>query len=73
MKNQPGPEPADEFVSLVSHEIKNALTSVAGFASLARDGVQDHDDRLTLDSLNVVHRESQRAFRLVEDLLDLLR
>lgn len=71
MENQRDPQPADEFVSLVSHEIRNALTSIAGFTSLARDGVQNHDDHLTLDSLNVVHLESQRLLRLVEDLLDL--
>ena len=71
MKVNRQPPATDEFVPLVSHEIKNALTSVAGFSQLAQEAIRDHDDSLALENLDIVRLETARIFRLVEDLLDL--
>ena len=60
----------DEFLSLVTHEIKNALTSIIGFAYHAGNAVQSGDGDLALESLGFVSREAQRVNRLAEDLLD---
>jgi signal transduction histidine kinase len=60
----------DEFLSLVSHEIRNPLTSINGYTEFAADAVKNHDETLALESLQVVRSEAQRVLRLAEDLLD---
>ncbi len=61
----------DELLSLVSHEMKNPLTSITGYTMFAEDAVKNHDDALALESLQVVRCEAQRVLRLAEDLLDI--
>ena len=59
----------DEVIAVVSHELRNPLTSVLAYAELAAnmelppDKVKDFSAR--------IHRESELMLRLVEDLLDL--
>ena len=60
-----------ELLSLVSHEMKNPLTSIAGFTTFAEDAVKNHDEQLALESLQVVRSEAERVLRLAEDLLDI--
>jgi signal transduction histidine kinase len=60
----------EEFLSLVSHEIKNPLTSITGFATFAEDAVKKNDPTLALESLQVVRNEARRILKLAEDLLD---
>jgi two-component system, OmpR family, phosphate regulon sensor histidine kinase PhoR len=62
---------SDEFLSLVTHEIRNPLTSINGFTDFAKDAVKNHDDQSALGCLEVVRAEAQRVLRLAEDLLDL--
>lgn len=60
-----------ELLSLVSHEMKNPLTSIAGYTMFAEDAVKNHDERTALESLQVVRAEAERVLRLAEDLLDI--
>ena len=60
-----------ELLSLVSHEMKNPLTSIAGYTMFAEDAVKNHDEQLALESLQVVRAEAERVLRLAEDLLDI--
>lgn len=60
----------EEFLSLVSHEIKNPLTSITGYANFAEDAVKNNDQTMALESLEVVRTEAQRILKLAEDLLD---
>lgn len=60
----------EEFLSLVSHEIKNPLTSITGYANFAEDAVKNNDRTMALESLEVVRSEAQRILKLAEDLLD---
>lgn len=60
----------DEFVALVSHDLRTPLTSIIGYIELALDD----SDSPPLDSdrqryLEVVSRSSDRLLRLVDDLL----
>ena len=61
----------DQLLSMVTHEIKNPLTSITGYTMFAEDAVKNHDDALALESLEVVRCEAQRVLRLAEDLLDI--
>jgi len=61
----------DDLVSTVSHELRTPLASLRGFTELMlrRDFPRDKQREM----LNVVHDESLRLTRLVNDFLDLQR
>lgn len=60
----------DTFLSQVSHELRTPMTSIRAFAEILRDGTE-----LTPEQLNhfagVIHDESIRLTRLLDDILDL--
>jgi signal transduction histidine kinase len=64
----------DEFVALISHDLRTPLTSIMGYVELSLDDDMD----VALDAerrgyLEVVARSSQRLLRLVDDLLFVAR
>jgi signal transduction histidine kinase len=64
----------DEFVALISHDLRTPLTSIMGYVELALD--DDMDAQLDPERrgyLEVVSRSSQRLLRLVDDLLFVAR
>lgn len=63
----------DEFVSVVTHEIKSPLTSISGYVDLAKESIGGGDGPGAIESLVVVKEESRKILRLVEDLLDASR
>jgi signal transduction histidine kinase len=60
----------DEFVALISHDLRTPLTSIMGYVELALDEELGADTRSFLE---VVARSSQRLLRLVDDLLFVAR
>jgi signal transduction histidine kinase len=60
----------DEFLSLVTHEIKNPLTSIQGYADIGEKALESGDRELVIEALSVVRTETKRILRLTEDLLD---
>jgi signal transduction histidine kinase len=64
----------DEFVSVVSHELRSPLTPIRGFAQVvARDLAAEggHDQHIAY--LETLQRHADRMTRLVDDLLDVSR
>ena len=64
----------DEFVALISHDLRTPLTSIVGYVELVLDEDVDpplDDERRTY--LKVVARSSERLLRLVDDLLFVAR
>lgn len=64
----------DEFVALISHDLRTPLTSIIGYVELALDDEVDpplDDERRGY--LQVVTRSSDRLLRLVDDLLFVAR
>ena len=63
----------DEFVALISHDLRTPLTSIMGYVELALEdvGVPLDEERRTY--LEVVSRSSERLLRLVDDLLFVAR
>lgn len=61
------------FLSTVSHELRTPLTSIIGFTST----LETHWERMSADerreSLQIVHRQSHRLWRLVERILEAAR
>jgi signal transduction histidine kinase len=64
----------DEFVSVVSHELRSPLTPIRGFAQVvARDLANEggHDQHIAY--LETLQKHADRMTRLVDDLLDVSR
>lgn len=70
MKKDEAVSKGEELLSLVSHEIRNPLTSIDGYANFAEDAVKNNDQALALQSLEIVRAEAGRIMRFAEDLLD---
>jgi signal transduction histidine kinase len=63
----------DEFVALISHDLRTPLTSIMGYVELALEDVGDPLDDERRGYLEVVSRSSERLLRLVDDLLFVAR
>jgi Na+/proline symporter/nitrogen-specific signal transduction histidine kinase len=60
----------DEFLSQVSHELRTPMTSVRSFSEILRDTKELDEDRLRNFSA-IIHDESIRLTRLLDEILDL--
>jgi PAS domain S-box-containing protein len=61
----------DEFVSMVSHELRTPLTSISGALGLLMEDAGGHLPDTAMQLLTIVHANSQRLVRLINDILDL--
>ncbi|MGZ4352894.1 MAG: sensor histidine kinase [Gaiellaceae bacterium] len=61
----------DEFVSLVSHDLRTPLTSISGYVELLQENERLDDE--SRGFLDVVDRNANRLLRLVDDLLFVAR
>jgi signal transduction histidine kinase len=62
----------DEFLSSVSHELRTPLTSIRSFSELLL--TFGDDDRENRDEfLTIIHDESKRLTRLINDVLDIAK
>ncbi|MEQ9814966.1 MAG: HAMP domain-containing sensor histidine kinase [Azospirillaceae bacterium] len=62
----------DDFLSSVSHELRTPMTSIRSFAEILTDGPPP-DPEEARRFLEIIHHESQRLTRLLDDILDLSR
>jgi len=64
----------DEFVALISHDLRTPLTSIIGYTELTlEDGEAGPLDEERRGYLQIVSRSSERLLRLVDDLLFVAR
>ncbi len=64
----------DEFVSVVSHELRSPLTPIRGYVQLvARELAREGSHELQVKRLNSIDGHVVRLARLVDDLLDVSR
>ena len=59
-----------EFVANVSHELRTPVSSIKGYAETLLEGAI-HDKENAMDFLKIIHSDSERLARLIDDLLDL--
>lgn len=60
----------DDFLSILSHELLNTITSVIGYSELLRNATLD---QIQSDWLETIHSSGQRLAELVEDLQEVSR
>ena len=63
----------DEFVALISHDLRTPLTSIIGYVELSLEDVEPPLDAERRGYLQIVSRSSERLLRLVDDLLFVAR
>jgi len=61
----------DEFVSIVSHELKTPITSIDGSLKLLLGGVMGELPDKIVNILNLASRNSVRLIELINDILDI--
>ncbi len=59
-----------EFVANVSHELRTPITAIKGFAETLLNGAME-DKEIAMSFLQIIHDESNRLNRLIEDTLAL--
>jgi signal transduction histidine kinase len=66
-----GSRAKDEFLSMLSHELRSPLTSVLGWVHILRKRLRGDADAAR--GLEIIERNSRAQLRLVEDILDVSR
>jgi two-component system CheB/CheR fusion protein len=61
----------DEFLSMVSHELRNPLSAILAWAQLLR--IHEFDKARMNRALEVIERSAKAQTQLIEDLLDISR
>jgi two-component system, chemotaxis family, CheB/CheR fusion protein len=61
----------DDFLSNLSHELRNPLTAVIGWAQFLR--THQSDEATVTRALEVIYRSAKAQSQLIEDMLDLSR
>jgi signal transduction histidine kinase/response regulator RpfG family c-di-GMP phosphodiesterase len=60
-----------QFIAAVSHELRTPLTSISAYAEALRQGPVVAESETRERFLRVIHDESRRLARIVDDILDL--
>ena len=58
----------DEFIALVSHELRSPINAILGWTAALRE--KRHDEQFFDRSTEVIERNARTQLRLVEDLMD---
>ncbi len=61
----------DEFLAMLSHELRNPLNAILGWSRLLKDGTVT--DRQMPRAVGAIHRNAEVQLQLIEDLLDISR
>jgi signal transduction histidine kinase len=61
----------DEFLAMLSHELRNPLNAVLGWVTLLNSGTLDADAQAR--AVEVIERNAKAQAKLIEDLLDVAR
>jgi PAS domain S-box-containing protein len=63
----------NEFLALITHDIRTPLAVIAGFAEQLQNGWNDLTEDEKLESVDVIHRNGRNLYRLVEEGLQVAR
>lgn len=60
----------DEFVALVSHELKNPLTSLMAYSQLLQKRVEKTEDQVSLKAITAINTQNEKLKNLINNLLE---
>jgi signal transduction histidine kinase len=63
----------DRFVSSATHELRTPVTSILGYVEMLQEGYAGELDGKIKQFVEIIHRNTKRLTRLVNDLLDVQR
>lgn len=63
----------DEFLAMLSHELRNPLNAIASYASLLENAPEARQSTVVRKAATAIRRNADTQARLVSDLLDLSR
>jgi len=63
----------DNFLSMVSHDLRTPMTSIKGYASLLYESPEKIDKKTTKEFLAIIMDETDRLTRLINNILDIQR
>ncbi len=63
----------DDFLAILSHELRNPLTPIVGWARILKNQPLIMADQLLAEGVRALERNAQNMARLVDDCLDLAR
>jgi PAS domain S-box-containing protein len=63
----------DEFLAVLSHELKTPLSSILGYSTLLSSGRLDSNPESIKIAINAIERSARVQVELIEDLLDISR
>jgi len=63
----------DNFISMVSHDLRTPMTCIKGYASILQNDPKQFDNETTKEYLNIIVDESDRLTRLINNILDIQR
>jgi PAS domain S-box-containing protein len=63
----------DNFLSMVSHDLRTPMTGITAYAQIMREGVGDTDEESQKKYLDIILQQGERLTRLINDLLDIQR
>lgn len=59
-----------EFFANISHELRTPMTYLEGYANILKEGLYQTEEE-KIQYLDIIHKESMRVTRLIEDLFEL--
>lgn len=63
----------DEFLATLSHELRNPLNSIIGYADILRRSPESRNVPIIRQATETIHRNAEAQAQLIDDLLDLSR
>lgn len=63
----------DEFLAMITHELKTPLVPIQGYSELLLDGTLGEMTEEQKEKIRIMHQSSQSLLQLIQDLLDVRR
>lgn len=64
-------EHKDYFIGMISHELRNPITTIKGYVQLLESLYADHKDPMLVDSLRNMGKQVENVIQMISELLDL--
>jgi PAS domain S-box-containing protein len=60
----------DEFVAIISHELKNPITSMLAFTQILQKRLKNSDDQMAIKAVTTIRTQTDKLTELISNLLE---